>query len=200
MIKNLIFDFGDVFINLDKGIVPSGILNYGKSPESPELIEIAARYEKGALSSENFVSTVCSILEENRPEIIIKLWNSMIKDFPEERLSFIEKLKESRRYRMFLLSNTNELHIKYVEEVMGASRYQRFKNCFEEFYLSHEIGMRKPDSEIFKFVLDSNYLEAQETLFIDDTLEHIVSAGKIGIHTWHLQVGQETVLKLVDRL
>jgi putative hydrolase of the HAD superfamily len=199
MIKNLIFDFGDVFINLDKAVVPSGILKYGKSPEDARLIEVANHYEKGEISSENFVTKVCTILGEHRPEAIVSLWNSMILDFPEERLTFIEQLRESKSYRLFLLSNTNDLHIKHVEETMGHSRYERFKNCFEGFYLSHELGMRKPDSEIFQFILNSNHLEPQETLFIDDTLEHILSAGTLGIQTWHLQVGQESVIHLLER-
>ncbi|MDA8686143.1 HAD family phosphatase [Robiginitalea sp.] len=200
MIKNILFDFGDVFINLDKSAVPTGIISYEKSPEDPTLSTLAERYEKGMITSDEFIATACTILGEDNPNYIIDLWNSMITDFPEERLEFIENLKAVKSHRLFLLSNTNALHIKYVEEIMGKSKYQRFRNCFEGFYLSHEMGMRKPEVEIFKFILNSHGLEAKETLFIDDTLEHILSAGTLGINTWHLQVGQETVQKLLERL
>ena len=101
---------------------------------------------------------------------------------------------------MFLLSNTNALHIEYVQKYMGRERFKRFHKLFDGFYLSHEIGMRKPEQVIFEFVLDRNQLKAEETLFIDDTLEHIKSASQMGIRTWHLQVGSESILELSRHL
>ena len=86
-------------------------------------------------------------------------------DFPEERLIYLENLAKSKEYRLFLLSNTNEIHIDYVKEDMGMDRFNRFKNSFEVFYLSYEMKMRKPDEEIFEFVLSENNLKPQATLF-----------------------------------
>ena len=76
----------------------------------------------------------------------------------------------------------------------------RFQNCFEIFYLSYEMGMRKPDAEIFEFILDENKLEPSETLFVDDTKENIDTAAFLGIRTWHLQVGKEDIIELNNHL
>jgi putative hydrolase of the HAD superfamily len=83
---------------------------------------------------------------------------------------------------------------------MGQGRFDRFKNCFEKFYLSHEIRLRKPDPEIFDYVLKENGLVAAETLFVDDTEENTIAAGKLGIKTWHLRVGTEDIVDLNSRL
>jgi putative hydrolase of the HAD superfamily len=200
MIKNLIFDFGDVLINLDKLAVPQGLAAYGTRAVDGRLEGLARRYEKGQVSTDGFLAEACEILQETEPERLIALWNQTIRDFPDERLVFLESLKRAGTHRMFLLSNTNELHIQHVEAQMGPVAYNRFKACFEGFYLSHEMGLRKPEPEIFAQVLHSHGLQAGETLFIDDTLEHIRGASSLGIHTWHLQVGSETILELPKRI
>ena len=90
---------------------------------------------------------------------------------------------------MILLSNTNELHINFIKE--HVSFFNEFKSCFDKFYLSHEIKLRKPNKEIFDFVLKSNNICAEETLFIDDTLEHINTASKLNIKTWWLKQNED---------
>ncbi len=200
MIKNLIFDFGDVLINLDKQAVPLGLAAYGARAVDGRLESLARRYEKGQVSTDRFLGEACDILQEPEPERLASLWNRTIRDFPEERLVFLESLKGAGTHRMFLLSNTNDLHIQYVEAQMGPAQYDRFQACFEGFYLSHELGLRKPEPEIFTHVLHRHGLKAGETLFIDDTLEHILGASSLGIHTWHLQVGSETILELPKRI
>lgn len=200
MIKNLIFDFGDVLINLDKQAVPVGLATYGTRAVDGRLEGLARRYEKGQISTDRFLGDACAILQEPEPERLATLWNRTIRDFPEERLVFLENLKRAAGHRIFLLSNTNELHIQHVEKQMGPMRYGRFRACFEGYYLSHEIGMRKPDAAIFRHVLQSHGLEAGETLFIDDTEEHILGAAALGIRTWHLQVGRESILELPKRI
>ncbi|MEL6917638.1 MAG: HAD-IA family hydrolase, partial [Bacteroidota bacterium] len=68
------------------------------------------------------------------------------------------------------------------------------------FYLSHEIHLRKPDEDIYRFVLEKNHLKASETLFIDDSPENTLSAKQLGIKTWHLLVGTEDVIHLKSKL
>jgi putative hydrolase of the HAD superfamily len=87
-----------------------------------------------------------------------------------------------------------------VKESMGLDRYQRFQHCFEKFYLSHEIHYRKPDADIYEFVLKENELQASESFFIDDTQENPDAAAQLGIGGWHLQVGKEDVVDLNQRL
>ena len=201
MIKNIIFDFGDVFINLDKQIVFREMLKFGGTPNlTPELIELNNLYEVGEISSEEFISRLSVVYPTASSAEITDVWNGMLLDFPDTRLRFIEELASDKKYRMFLLSNTNALHIEHVENKLGTDKYLRFKNAFEQFYLSHEINLRKPNTEIYKFVLDQNNLMAEETFFVDDTKENTDAANKLGIKCWNLQVGKEDITQLKSKL
>ncbi|WP_299536377.1 HAD family phosphatase [Ulvibacterium sp.] len=200
MIKNIILDFGDVFINLDKEVIFREMSKWGGNGITQELIALNESYEVGGIDSEEFIGQL-QIAYPKASAIQIKaIWNAMLLDFPDERLEFIEALAQENRYRLFLLSNTNALHIPYVEQIMGTQKYLRFKNSFEQFYLSHEIHLRKPNAEIFKFVLEENGLSANETFFVDDTLENTEAAERLGIRTWNLQVGKEDILQLKSKL
>ena len=200
MIKNIIFDFGDIFINLDKQVVFSALKNNGIQEFLPKYHTINEEFEVGKISPQEFVERLQPDFPHLKPQSIIDIWNSMLLDFPEYRLNFLENLAEENRYRLFLLSNTNALHIPHVSKVMGTENYGRFKSSFEQFYLSHEIHLRKPTDEVFQFVLDQNNLDPEHTLFIDDTKENTDAANKQGIKTWNLLVGKEDVVQLKDRL
>lgn len=201
MIKNIIFDFGDVFINLDKEVIIREIEKYGGNTQlSPKIYDLNETYEVGKISSEKFVEQLQSIYPKASSIEIIHIWNSILLDLPEYRLDFIENLAKENAYRLFLLSNTNALHIPHVAEKMGVDKFERFKGSFEQFYLSHEIQLRKPNAEIFEFTLEQNGLKAEETLFIDDTKENTDAATILGIKTWHLKVGHEDVIELKTRL
>jgi len=200
MIKNIIFDFGDIFINLDKEIIFREMQRYGNPILTPELITLSDAFEVGKISTETFIDGLQSYFPEASSQQIINVWNGMLLDFPDYRLEFIEKLATESEYRLFLLSNTNALHILEVAIIMGDSKFQRFKNSFEQFYLSHEIHMRKPNADIFEFVLEKNALDPTETFFVDDTFENTQSASKLGIKTWNLIVGQEDIIQLKSKL
>ncbi|WP_116769270.1 HAD family hydrolase [Maribacter litoralis] len=200
MIKNIIFDFGDIFINLDKQAPLLEMAKFGFTELTPELDTIFKEYEMGLLETDAFIDKLQAIFTNTTKQQIKDAWNSIILDFPEERLKFIEKLKSDNQYRLFLLSNTNDLHIEKVKESMGMERFNRFKNCFEVFYLSQEMKMRKPNTDIYEFVLKENNLIAEETFFLDDTKENTDSASKLGIHCWNLQVGKEDVLETLSRI
>ncbi|SFR44942.1 putative hydrolase of the HAD superfamily [Robiginitalea myxolifaciens] len=196
MIRNVIFDFGDVFINLDKAAIPATFRRLGLDPDLPQFISLNKAYEIGALSDDQFLGQASSLLVLDNFELITRIWNSILADFPAYRLEYLEDLASKARYRLFLLSNTNALHIEHVQKQMGDVDYQRFVSCFEGFHLSHELGMRKPDSEIFEHLLNVHSLEPRETLFIDDTQENTAGAASLGINTWHLKVGTEDVTSL----
>lgn len=201
MIKNIIFDFGDVFINLDKQVVVREFVKFGGGFHLlPEITKLNEIYEVGGISSETFIDQLNLLIPKAGPHEIISVWNAMLLDFPDHRLAFIEELSQAASHRLFLLSNTNALHIPFVEKHMGSDRFHRFKNSFEQFYLSHEIGLRKPNKEIYTFVLDRNDLRAEETLFIDDTRENTEAAAELGLKTWNLAVGKEDVTDLKSRL
>lgn len=194
MIKNIIFDFGDVFINLDNGAPQRYFEKWGISELDDKTIRIHKDYEKGLFSTEEFIEYHLGKFAQLTEEHFITAWNSILKDFPRYRLDFLKQIRNTEKYKLFLLSNTNDLHINWVQD--NINFYQAFKSYFDAFYLSHEINLRKPDEDIFQFVLNQNNLKAQDTLFIDDTQEHIESAKHSNLQTWHLQAGKEDVVDL----
>jgi FMN phosphatase YigB (HAD superfamily) len=195
MIKNIIFDFGDIFINLDKKATYKAMADLGVAEISDEMINVYHQYEKGLMSTAHFIDFYNAKFGIPKPALVAA-WNAILLDFPKKRLDFLKEIAASKKYRLFLLSNTNALHIKWVQNSLGEQFYNEFKDCFEQFYLSHEINFRKPDSEIYEFVLNENNLVAQETLFVDDLKENTEQAHKLGIHVWNLIPEKEEVTSL----
>lgn len=194
MIKTIIFDFGDVFINLDK---PATFreLEKLKIKDLPEnILHLNKEYEMGLVSSEAFLNSYIDVFSSLTSEGITASWNAILIDFPKYRYQFIKKLSEEKNYQLILLSNTNEIHIDWVKE--NVPFFEEFKACFDAFYLSHEINLRKPNSDIYEFVLNTHELKAEECLFIDDTSENTKAAEKLGIHVWNLEPTREDVIDL----
>lgn len=200
MIKNIIFDFGDIFINLDKQAPLKAMQKWGLKDFEHSFTNLLYTYEKGLLDSTTFLSRMSQYFPSATAQQIKTGWNSIILDFPEYRLDFIEQMAKEKEYNLILLSNTNALHIEKVIENMGNEHFERFKKCFGKFYLSHEINFRKPDANIYQFVLDTNNLKASETFFVDDTLENTLASEKLGIISWNLQVGKEDIVQLKSKL
>jgi putative hydrolase of the HAD superfamily len=198
MIKNIVFDFGDIFINLDKKLFAEELQKIHISQESEEMLPIIQQYEMGLVSTDEFFAFFEERLSVSQDKLK-KAWNSILLDFPKERLRFIQNLSESKKYRLFLLSNTNDLHISWIQKNWGMEQYNAFKICFEQFYLSHEINLRKPNNNIYEFVLTTNDLAPKETLFIDDTKENTDAAKALGMHIWNLKPGKEDVLELLTK-
>ena len=198
MINALIFDFGDVFINLDKPAIERSMNKLGISTITNEMLEIAMNYEKGLISTDVFITSFTKKFPMISNKEFTTAWNSIILDFPEHRLTFIEHLASLKKYKLILLSNTNELHIEQVIENMSLDRYLRFKNCFDQFYLSHEIKLRKPDHSIYEFVLIKNNLIAKNCFFIDDTKENTDAASILGIRAWNNNPKNEDVIDLFN--
>ena len=199
MIKNIIFDFGDIFINLDKPATNKFLTKFGVDINDDELTAVQLEYEKGLISTEEFISFFkqkYSIKKED----VLRAWNSILLDLPAHRFDFINELAAAKKHRLFLLSNTNELHINWVKESWGLPLFELFKNCFEKFYLSHEINLRKPDKSIFTFLLEENNLNPSETFFIDDVSANTAAAEKLGIQVWNLIPGEEDVVDLRSKL
>lgn len=198
MIKNIIFDFGDIFINLNKPATFKALEKLGIQDIDKEMQQILHQYEEGKISTENFLAFFYKKFKISNEDLTFA-WNTILLDFPSYRLEFLKRLKSSKKYRLFLLSNTNELHISWIQNNWGATLYAEFQNCFEQFYVSHEINMRKPNSDIYEFVLQKNNLKAAETFFIDDTIENTSAAEKLGIKTWNLIPGKEDIVDLLTK-
>jgi len=194
MIKTIIFDFGDIFINLDKPATLREMRSLEIEGISEEIHQVNLNYEKGLITSEEFLSAYTKEHPSVSKEQIKKSWNSILIDFPEYRFRFIKKLSEEKKYQLILLSNTNEIHIDWVKE--NVPFFEDFKNCFDAFYLSHEVNFRKPDANIYEFVMNKHELNAEECLFIDDTSANTEAAKQLGIHVWNLEPTREDVIDL----
>jgi len=195
MIQTLIFDFGDVFINLDKqGALQNALDLFDLESLETDMNETNILYEIGKISTSEFIQFYKLKFPSLSQTDIIKAWNYIIKDFPEYRLDFIKDLAQKKDYKLILLSNTNAMHIDFIKQ--NVPFYNDFKNCFDVFYLSQEIHLRKPNTNIFEFVLKENNLNPSECLFIDDTKANTDTAEKLGLHTWNIDETNEDVINL----
>ncbi len=140
-------------------------------------------YEKGMLTDDDFRSNVRALLNTKVIDSEIdSAWNAMLLDIPKEKYQLLMKLKSD--YRVFLLSNTNNIHLQFVNQiVLNDTGHSGISHYFHKDYYSHLMKMRKPDTEIFQQVLLENNLAAKETYFLDDNLENIQGAKSIGIQT-----------------
>jgi len=196
--KNIIFDLGGVLLNIDYEITARafeklGISQFHKLFSKAEQNKTFDLYEKGLITSDEFREALNNALKAPvSKEVLDNSWNAMLLDLPAERLGLLKKMKQT--HRTFLLSNTNEIHIQCFSDLLqkqiGSPDLSGF---FEKVYLSYEIKLRKPDAEIFQYVLDCNQLDPAETLFIDDSPQHIEGAKKLGIQTYWLDVKKESI-------
>ncbi|MNK00360.1 Alpha-D-glucose-1-phosphate phosphatase YihX [compost metagenome] len=192
----IIFDLGGVLLNLDydlteKAFISLGMTNFGESYSQLQQTQLFDRYETGQISSFHFVNRLLDLLPAGTTaNQVVHAWDAMILDFPLKRLQILEAL--SKQYRLFLLSNTNDLHIDAVRRALDKTvGHRELERYFEKTYFSSAIGMRKPDSKVFEFVCKENNLDPAKTLFIDDSPQHIEGARLAGVDGLFLEKGQE---------
>jgi putative hydrolase of the HAD superfamily len=197
MIEAIIFDFGDVFLNLDKEATVRELQNLGLKEWTPELEQLNYQYEIGKIDELEFMSGIQKNIANCDILAIRKAWNAILLDFPLYRLEFLQLLHG--KFRLFLLSNTDQTHIDTFEHTVGQSFARDFYGCFEKVYFSFDIHLRKPEESAFKFIINNHNLTPKKTLFIDDKKENTDAAKKLGFLTWNLQVGKEDVTQLFEK-
>ena len=195
MTTAIIFDLGDVFINLNLQKSQNAFRQMGLREFDDDLKQANADFEIGAISENDFLNNVQKKIPTVPLDQIKMAWNFVIGEFPIYRLDFLKVL--STKYPIYLLSNTDQIHIQYFKEKVGKKFFEDFENCFQKIYFSFEIGLRKPNAAVFELVLREQNLKAAETLFVDDKQENIEAAKKLGLQTWHLKVGQQDVVNLL---
>src|SRR3970040_2717111 len=142
MINAIIFDFGDIFINLDKQATMDALEKLGLSEWNEDLDYLNIQFETGQISREKFLLGIQKHVPNASIKEILAAWNAILLDFPLYRLEFLQML--SKKYRLFLLSNTDSIHIETFEHKVGVSFYSDFYQCFEKVYFFFEVGLRKP--------------------------------------------------------
>jgi FMN phosphatase YigB (HAD superfamily) len=197
MIEAIIFDLGDVFLNLNHQASVDAFKKLGLKDWNDDLKAKTILFETGKMDELQFLEAIQSQIPNTDLIEIREAWNAIIGDFPLERLEFLEKLQN--KYNIFLLSNTNPTHIDKFEHRVGLTFAREFYAHFNKIYFSYETKVRKPDEAVFNLILKQNNLKPNKTLFVDDTLEHIEVAKGLGINTWQILVGQDDVTNLFDK-
>ncbi|WP_297509118.1 HAD family phosphatase [Flavobacterium sp.] len=198
MINAIIFDFGDVFLNLEKDAQVAAFQKLGLNELwTDDLMAQNDRFEKGQMTEQEFLESFQKELPNASLLDIRAAWNTIIGDFPLERLEFLQML--SGKYRLFLLTNTDEIHISWFEHKTGMSFCTAFYTSFEKVLYSYEMGMRKPDPAIYSHIMEKYDLSPKRTLFIDDKKSNTDAAAALGLHVWNLQVGKEDVTELFQK-
>lgn len=190
-IKNVIFDLGNVIINIDFTLTTRAFaelagVDYEDMAEKFVAFDVYDQYEKGLLSDAQFRDFMRENLKFEADDAAIdQAWNALLLDLPKERVDRLLQIGRSKR--IFILSNTSHIHIKECNQILERSTgIADLKKLTEKTYLSYEIGMRKPHAEIYEYVLKDAGLIAEETLFIDDNADNIAGASEVGIQTIHL--------------
>jgi putative hydrolase of the HAD superfamily len=191
-IKNLLFDLGGVIINIDFLMVAQSFNHLsGKDisfiRQQVEERRLFYHHEVGEWTDAEFRTTVNHMLETSlTDEQIDAAWNSMLFDIPQERIDLLISLR--KKYNLFLLSNTNAIHIREVNRILQRdNRVSTLEELFDKTYYSHQIHLAKPSADCYQFVLKDAGIRAEETLFVDDSASNIRGAKQIGLQTVHLQ-------------
>ncbi|OHX66848.1 HAD family hydrolase [Flammeovirga pacifica] len=189
----IIFDLGGVILNLRYENTLEKFSEILQKPVSPfytkkEQTTLFDEYEKGNISSDDFRKGIRDLVNEPiTDDQIDEAWNAMLLDLPVERIDMLKEV--AKKYRIFLLSNTNEIHINAFNDIVKntlGEDFGDFKNLFEKGYYSYEMSDRKPHPSIFETVIKENDLDKSTTLFIDDSIQHVEGAKKAGLHAHHL--------------
>ena len=187
--KAIIFDLGGVVLNIDYLLTINqfeklGVENASDFYSKKVQDSIFDKVEVGEINSKEFMEALKKKCNNTDLEQVENAWNAMLSDLPQNRLTLIKKLKN--KYKIFLLSNTNEIHMQALQNKIGEETWVEFSALFDKMYLSFEIGFRKPDKSAFKIILKENNLKPNEVLFIDDSPQHIETAERLGMNCYYL--------------
>ena len=187
-LKNILFDLKGVLVRLDAGrcyraFAQIGIAHAEDVLHSEQGMTLVRRLETGGIGEEDFYGEVrrltgCGASDEE----IRWAWNQFLVDVDDRKKLRLLSLR--RRYRVFLLSNTNVMHWEYACQKLFPLRGYGVDDYFHGVFLSYELGLAKPDKAIFEAALRLAGLNAGETLFIDDLKANCDAARATGLRTW----------------
>jgi HAD superfamily hydrolase (TIGR01509 family) len=197
ILKNVILDLGGVLLNIDyfkteNAFKQLGFEQFNTMYTQYTADKLFAELETGQISEVDFYEYMIRASGGKINSLQVEqAWNAMLLDFRLTSLDFLAEL--GARYQLFLLSNTNAIHKSaFMEMFTTQTGIQSFDQYFKKAYYSSEVGLRKPNEDIFQFVLDDANLLREETLFIDDSFNNIQTAEKMGFRT-HLLLPNEKI-------
>jgi len=190
-IKNIIFDLGGVLLNIDYNKTSKAFRDLGFGDFDNMFSQFTANHlfedlETGKIEDGDFLNRLVSIAPAGVTAGQLETaWNAMLLDFRTESLQFLETC--SRKYKLFLLSNTNSIHLRAFGELFTRETGKpSLDQYFSKTYYSNLIGLRKPYTATYQYVLADAGIDAATTLFIDDSINNIEGARLAGLQTKHL--------------
>src|SRR6056297_200819 len=178
--QNIIFDLGNVIVDIDEARTFQALSKYLKGPATARvpsvLLTAIHAYEQGFIQTSEFLNEVLLHMPPDLPEEqLIQAWNAMLLDIPQHRLDLINQLRKS--YGVYILSNTNELHLGWVNQFLQDHRQiNSFDDIVDYALYSHHARSRKPQPEIYNELLERAGISADSALFFDDKPENIKAA------------------------
>jgi putative hydrolase of the HAD superfamily len=188
--KNILFDLGGVILDINVQATLKQFYELGFPAELMQFpnsmtTDLYFRYETGKLDTEQFRNEIRKAAGiEMTDHAFDEAWNAMIVRFPEERIALLKRL--SKRYNLYMLSNTSSLHVKVFEKMYLEVAGEPMQEVFKKIYYSHEIGWHKPDLEAWEYVLNNAHIKAEETLFLDDNIHNIKASQELGFQAIHI--------------
>ena len=198
-IRNIIFDFGGVLINLNYSLTSNAFNQLGfdinRHFTQMQQSDLFNQLETGKIPPAVFYEELRKLGGQHlTDEQLAHAWNAMILDLPMERIDMLRRLKA--KYSLYLLSNTNQIHasafVPYLNKLLGENVWPTF---FDKVYYSHQVGLRKPNREIYEYVLADAGIKAEESLFLDDAEKNLVAPSTLGIQT--ILVKEQPVTELL---
>jgi putative hydrolase of the HAD superfamily len=193
-IQNVIFDLGGVLLDIDYNLTREaftklGVEHFDDMYSQSTADKLFQKLETGAISEEAFYKELnaCTGLDLS-PAEIRQAWNAMLLSFREKSLEFLDQIKG--KYRLFLLSNTNFIHLEAFNKIYHSRpREKEFDNYFNKAFYSCRMGFRKPDDVCYACLINEVNIDPEKTLFIDDSLGNIAAAKRAKMQTIHLLPG-----------
>jgi glucose-1-phosphatase len=194
----LLFDLGNVFIKIDYAFTFNKLKKI--IPEDKFLLMdnlypslFHQEYETGKLSDQEFRASLNAHFGMNwQDDFIDDLWNSLLQEISEETLALLSRLRT--KYELGVLSNTNSIHIDAMNKILVEKMGKRELNhYFDHVFLSHELGLRKPDTAVYKEVVKRIGLPAEQILFFDDLQDNLNGAAAVGLKTCLIKEPRELI-------
>jgi glucose-1-phosphatase len=196
-LKNIIFDLGAVLIDIDykkteNAFIQLGFTNFDEMYTQYTANEVFEKLETGKISNDDFYKTIIGLSEREITALQIKTaWNAILLNWRKNSVAFLKTI--GKQYNIYLLSNTNAIHQEaFFESLKIETGITNFNGFFTKAYYSHEIHLRKPNADIFEFVAKDAGINAEESLFIDDSHNNIKTARGLGFKT-HLLLPTERI-------
>ncbi len=181
-IQCIFFDFGNVLIDIDLERTRKAFKELGANESLEEAHPLFHSFDQGFITEAEFLSELkCYFPKYVNSRQLKEAWNALLLTIPNSSYPLLRTLTE--KYALYMLSNTTPTHINEIRRKTGLHHFKKFNKAFEKVYYSYELGMRKPDSDIFKRVVHESPFKVENCLLIDDLKENLATAASMGMKT-----------------